>query len=98
MPRTCEGVPLATKSAARANVQGGAAEEDKQDVDGYQALLTQHRHLAQQLTIDWTQSCGEGAFGAVFKARWRGEARGIQIVVKVIKTPGLAHQAVRQLR
>ena len=66
-----------------------------QEEDAYRALTSRHAHTRLQLEVG--SVIGRGSFGTVHTARWCDARAGHPVVVKRVRTAGLAEKARRQV-
>ena len=74
---------------------GKVVDVASQEEHAYRELISQHAHTRLQLEVGGI--IGRGSFGTVHTARWRDGRAGRSVVVKRVRTVGLAEKAQRQV-
>ena len=74
---------------------GKVVDVASQEEHAYRELISQHAHTRLQLEVG--SIIGRGSFGTVHTARWRDGRAGRSVVVKRVRTAGLAEKARRQV-
>ena len=75
--------------------QSSKVDAASQEEHAYRELISRHANTRLQLEVGGI--IGRGSFGTVHTARWRDGRAGRSVVVKRVRTVGLAEKAQRQV-